>query len=237
MKTWKIFWGLTLILIAVVLILDAVGVAAPLRSAFGEVSWIKLVLGVLLVSFILASLVKGSFARIFFPLAILFWIFEENIAFYLGADSEDLIDNWIVLLIALLFTVGVSTLQSALQRRTRHTNHAVWGSAGSECAGGSLGSTTVYVDAEVMRPNVIENNLGSCTVWFENTDRYGGGGVLSVENNLGAMTVHVPEGWIVDVHVENNLGALSVPDSDGAEGPRLTVKGENNLGAMTIRYE
>ena len=236
MKTWKIFFGLALILAAVLLVLDALGIAMPWMTLVGEVSWFALLIGLLLVAFIIASLSQGKLSQIFFPIAILFWMFEENIATLMGRETSDLLDNRLVLLVAILFTVGFAIIESAFRRRRRSGGHFSYGHSGSERGGGSLGSSVVYVDAESMRPGVVENNLGACAVRFENVERYPGDGVLRVENNLGAMTVHVPEGWRVEVHVENNLGSVSAPRGGDGDGPLLTVSGENNLGALTVRY-
>jgi len=73
-------------------------------------------------------------------------------------------------------------------------------------------------------------------VFFENTDKYEGGGVLEIENNLGAMTINVPSSWHIIMQIDNSLGASSRPSEDNPDGPVITIKGENNLGSVAVKY-
>jgi hypothetical protein len=79
MKTWKIFWGIGLILAAAVLLLDAFGIITPFLDVVGGISAIQIVGALLLISFIVSRIIKLKFAEIFVPLALIFMIFEKNI--------------------------------------------------------------------------------------------------------------------------------------------------------------
>lgn len=232
MKTWKLFWGLGLILIAVLLILDALNVTAPIISAVGEVSTFTIVLGILLVAFAIASLVQGEFFGTFLSAALIFVLFEDNIAVLCGRAEEDLINNGLLFVVAFLLAAGFRMLFPKRKRRKSGINVRI----DAESSSNTFGSSTVYVDSATVMPADVENNLGACSVYFENPESYSGNGVLHVENNLGAMTIHVPETWDVQVFVENNLGSLTTPDEAHDERPILTIKGENNLGSMTVKY-
>lgn len=105
MKTGKLFWGLGFLLAAALIILDALGIIPSLLSAVGEVSVFALILGLLLLYYAIARLFKGRISAIFFPLAFIFLLFEKNISMLLGYEGADLINNWLVLLIALLLHV------------------------------------------------------------------------------------------------------------------------------------
>lgn len=231
MKTSKLFFGLSFLLAGALLILDAVGVIAPLVGIMGEVSVFAIFFGVLLIAFIVNRLFKRKFTHIFFPLAFLFMLFERNIATVAGLPSTDIISNWLVLAIALLFTLGFGLLISAAKQRERslpmsERNHA----------GGALGSYTVYVNSETLRPQNVENNMGSCVVHFEAPECYVGGGTLRVENNMGSMVIYVPAKWHVHTSIENNLGSVNAPARADNHGPLLNICGENNLGSVSIRY-
>ena len=78
MKTWKLFWGLGFILAALLIILDSLGVIAPFTEAVGGVSVGAIIIGIFLISFVISRISKGKICEIFFPLAILFLIFEKN---------------------------------------------------------------------------------------------------------------------------------------------------------------
>ena len=64
-------------------------------------------------------------------------------------------------------------------------------------------------------------------------DKYEGGGVLEIDNNLGSMDIHVPADWHIIMQVDNSLGATSEPDDIG-NGPTLTIRGDNNLGSVSV---
>jgi hypothetical protein len=83
----------------------------------------------------------------------------------------------------------------------------------------------------------VENNLGATNVFFSNTERYCGGSSLRVENNLGSLTLHVPEDWLVAAAIDNSLGSTNVPPSPLANPEKnLVLRGENNLGSITVKY-
>lgn len=235
MKFTKIFFGILAIVAAVLLILDATDVISPLTSTVGDVSVFAVVLGIMLLSFAISRLIKGKIGEIFFPLAFIFMLFEKNVSVMIGRNGEDLINNWLVLLIALLLSIGFSILFH--KKKNHHIKCCVETNIPPHShAGGSLGSSTVYVDSANITPNHIENNLGSCHVYFENPERYAGGATLYVENNLGAMIINIPAAWKINTSIENNLGGVTIPKNDDTERPILYIKGENNLGSLTVRY-
>ncbi len=235
MKTWKLFWGLGFILLAVALVLDAVGILAPIASAVGEISILAALVGLLLLCYALVQLFKGKLGEIFLPLAFIFMLFENNIAFVfgIGDESGNIINNWLLLLCAVMLWIGFSILFSGVRRRKKRKNKGVefWGDG---TYSQNMGSSVRYIDCEDFKYESVENNFGACTIFFENPEKYEGGGVLDIENNLGSMTVNVPEDWRVVVKIDNSLGASSAPKNEG-DGPLLTIKGDNNLGNVSVK--
>lgn len=233
MKAWKIFTGLGLILAAALLILDNVGVIAPLVSIIGEVSVFEIICGLLIIAMIIERIIHGKFYSIFFLLAFLFMLFEENVAHICHLENENIINNGLLFLIALLLTAGFATLFPSKKRFKKRSMTAGICNSSVE---NSLSAATIYVDCTNFTPSRIENNLGSCSVYFEGVESYEGGKTLYVENNLGAMSINVPAGWIVKTDIDTNLGGTSI-DCDGPEcGPILYIKGENNLGSLSVEY-
>ena len=58
-----------------------------------------------------------------------------------------------------------------------------------------------------------------------------------MENNLGSLTLHVPEDWLVAAAIDNSLGSTNVPPSPLANPEKnLVLRGENNLGSITVKY-
>lgn len=234
---WKLFWGLGFILVAVLIVLDALGVFAPFVSAFGEISIWAIVGGLLLLCFAISQLFSGNIGNFFVPIALIFMIFEKNIAHYfcIGDESGNIINNWLLLLVAVLLGIGFSILFSGIRRRKRRRKSGCeWSYSNGVKIRSSIGSSVRYIDCDGFKYEEIENDLGSCTVFFENVEKYEGGGVLSVENNLGSTVIYVPEEWHVVVRIVHNLGGVAIPKDNG-NGPVLTITGENNLGSVEIK--
>lgn len=249
MKAWKIFWGLGFILLAVALILNAIGVVPPLESVVGEISFIAIVGVLLLLSWVIERLVRGKIGEIFIPLAFIFMIIEKNIAYVCGLDNPDFLHNGLVFGCAALLWIGVSTLMSGIRRKKRKkfrvvhktgrsysTKHEEYSSAKTNES--SFTSAEKYIDSSDFTEEWFENNLGALSIHFENADEYQGGGILHVENNLGATKIYVPSSWSYIHDIDNSLGGVNA-DIDGGNpsGPKLIIKGENNLGAIQIEYE
>ena len=173
MKTWKLFWGLGFILAALLIILDSLGVIAPFTEAVGGVSVGAIIIGIFLISFVISRISKGKICEIFFPLAILFLIFEKNIATLAGLEDKDIISGGAVILVAFLLTVGTAIL---FPFRVKAKIHIEGSSEGKKSFGrkkraeNSLSVSTVYIDSDSMTPSHIENSIGSCSVYFEKTE-------------------------------------------------------------------
>lgn len=225
MKTSNIFWGIGLISLAVVLILNALGIPAPLAEVAGGITLLQVALGLFLVFFAVARLVKGHLAEFFFPLSLVFMLFEKNIAALMGREDPNIISNWLLLGCAALISIGLSILFPKRNKGAVH--HTVHKNAGRGT------SATRYIDCTDFEQSHVENNLGAFTIHFENTEAYRGGGILNVENNLGTVTIYTPATWRVDVQIDNSLGSVSAPKKE-TEGPLLVIQGENNLGKISI---
>ena len=231
-----LFFGIILVCAAVALILDGLGISI----SGAQISAWSIVGGVLCLAWLVVEIVELKFSHIFFPLAFIFLLFEGQIATWLGHDDPNLISNWLVLLAALLLTIGVGVLGGNLKKRKKTQidkdgNTVVINT--NEKKNFSQASV-VFVDAADLGEYEVENNCGSIHVYIENADRYGGSGALNVDNNCGSMVVHVPKAWRVVSNVDNNLGSVKIPSHETqADAPVLKIMGENNLGSLAIIFE
>lgn len=225
-KTGKIFWGIILIAVAALIIVDAIGILAPIVGIFGGISLFRVVIGLGLVYYIISRLVKGKIGSIFIPLSFIFMLFERNIAYLCKLEDENIISNWLLFFCAVLISVGVSMISGnfklVINTDGIHKKPAI-------------GNSVNYIDSsDFDYQKKIENNLGSCNICFENPNQYQGQGTLHVENNLGNMNIFVPISWRTEVDIETNLGRTVQSKSGNPDGPRLRITGENNLGNITI---
>lgn len=228
---WRLFLGLGLVTVAVALIIDALGILAPVATAMGGVSVLAVIAAILLLAFAIFRLCKGRIGEIFVPLALIFMMFEKNVAFLLGIKG-DIINNWLLLGCAVMLWIGFAILLSGFKKKKKKKETEFIGHTST----GNIGSFVKFIDCEGFKYESIENNLASYTVHFENVDKYEGGGVIMIENNLGAMVINVPMGWCVVTDIENSLGASTKPSEENSCGPVITIKGDNNLGSVNIKY-
>ena len=234
MKSKKIFWGILLIALAGLLLLDAFGVWEPLAEKIGKISIWAMICGAVLLLYIIRSLMHWKISRIFVPCALLFMLFEENIAVVCGLSKMNIINNWILLLVAVLLTVGFAMIFPAKKVKKMGCCRSISTETVGNYAENSLGRAAVYIDSETFSPSHVENNLGASYVYFKNPEAYTGNGVLYIENNLGSLVLHIPSAWCAKISVENHFGSLQAPTKEN--GLLLHIKGENNLGSIRIVY-
>ena len=233
---WKIFWGLGFILAALLLIVDALGIIAPLESFAGKISIFSIIAAFLLIAFMVSQLIYGRVYWIFFPIALIYILFEKNVATIAGLEKTNIIHHGIVITIAGLLTIGFVILFSSRKKKKRTSGVSFECSANKKDAENKFGSSVIYVDCTDFTPCHIENNMGDCSVYFENIASYCGGKTIHVENNLGSICINVPRGWIVKSSIDTHLGGTGVETNEVGCGPLLYINGENKLGSISVRY-
>lgn len=221
----KLFWGIILIICAVLLVLDSVGTEMGFLSGlpvFRTIAVIFLLAGAL------EELSKREFGGFFFSVAIAFIIYEKQIAKWLSLEDGNIISNWTVLLVALLLTVGFSLL---FGKRTFTFTYN-----GSKEKHKVAGSYVTNIDCSAFDEMTVNNELGSCEVHFSNVESYTGNGVLTVNNELGSIKIYVPAEWTVTNRIENELGSVQIKGEPNGNGKTLIIQGTNELGNVQIIY-
>ena len=210
-----VFWGVVFILAAVLLILDGVGV----ELGHGVTPW-RIIIGVLLLGWTVYELVQLKIASIFFPLAFLFLAFEAPIGNAIG-KGEDIISNWVVLLAALLLTIGFSAILP--KQKWTHAKR--------------LGRTGMYLNAESdLRDARIDDNMGNVHVYITNRGAYDGNGVITVTDNIGTVTLHIPGTWLVSTRSSDNIGKVIIPPQDYECSKGITLVVRDNIGTVTVEF-
>ena len=225
MKFSNIFIGIVCIVLAVIFLLDAIGII-PATPFIGDVSVWQIIAGVLLLGALVACLIKRHIILVVWVAATLFAIFEKNIAFLCGHPDGELINNRVLIGIAVLLSIGLKLL---LPRKSRR----YIGSCDADET--NMGSNNVYIDSASFQQRHHENNMGKTDIYFDNPALYPGNGVLHIENNMGHLQVHVPVAWCVDVNIENHMGHIRNTAVNNPGGPLLRIVGENNMGKIDIQ--
>lgn len=223
----RIFWGIMMLLLAGGLILSALGVGFPLPA---DISVGQIVLGLLCLLWAVRMCTDRRLTELPLPIMGLVMVFEGELAMALNIESGDIAPWWLFVLVAVLLTWGLKLL---FPRHSRGWK----GKMKSGLHKKTLGASAVrYFDCAAPFEEYIENNLGTCTVYFTNTELYVGGSTLRIENNLGALIINVPSDWCVSVSTENNLGSIKTDADLERQGSKLLfIVGENNLGSVVIK--
>ena len=236
MKAFKIVLGLVFIAVAVLLILEALGVVVSITGIIGEISFWQVAGGIFLVSGIIKLLASGQFYEIFVPLGFLFMIFERNIAYIAGMESQDIINNWLVFGCSLLLSAGfMFILPGRKKKKDKYKKSGII----INIKDNEFGSAVTYIDCEdfgnTIMAHSVKNKFGSLEVRFDNADSYKGGATLHVDNHFGAIEICVPKSWRIIDNIDVHLGAIDL-DNDGEDqdGPTLTIEGCVSLGAIDI---
>ena len=223
-----IVWGLVLVLAAVVLILDDAGV--PI--GFGISPW-RIILGVLLFAWLVYEVIRLRFTEIFFPIAFLFILFQKPIAKEVGYGKGRFLSPWIVLLAALLLTIGMQIL---FKRKSEVIINGHTVTAGKK-GGDRIGNQTIYFDATDLSNVEIREHIGTVDAYISNKETYPGDGKITVTENLGMVKLHLPNEWNIVTYTKENLGKISIPDHEATGDKSITIVVTENLGEVSVVFE
>lgn len=240
MKIGKVIFGLALIIIAVLLILNAIGVLSPISSVFGEITFWQIFGGIALFCLMISALVSGDIGNAIILLGFIFMIFERNIAFvfYKGGNG-DIINNWLLFGCTLLLAAGFSLLKPKKWKKAKKVKANKSG-INLEFNSNDMGDSEIYVDCADFGTKFTEqrvhNRLGSLEVRFVNVDSYSGEATLTVTNKLGSTEIYVPRGWRIKSTIDLSLGSVDDGCDENPEGdaPVLNVVITNKLGSVEI---
>ena len=110
-KSKKVFWGVVFVAAAVLIVLDALKIVPDLP-------FVKLALGIICLSWAAKEAYGLKIHGIVFPAAFIFMLFEREIGLLFDAEP-DIISNWIVLLAALLLTIGFKMIFGGVKKRPK----------------------------------------------------------------------------------------------------------------------
>lgn len=223
----SVIWGISLLLVAAALIFESLGILTVLSDFAGGISLPRILLMIALIS-IAAINCRRHISLLIWYIALLFMLLEPNIAYLCGREDPNLINNWLVLLCAMLVKIALHLLFG---------KHRKWNLQWNGKDKFINGSNTVYIDCASFEHKHVENDLGATFIYFTNVEQYTSGAVLKVENNLGHTNISVPSAWSLSMDTENNLGHIEAPANTGTpDGPILHLNIENNLGHVSIRF-
>ncbi len=218
----KFMWGLLFILSAVLIVLDALNVIP-------DIPIVKLIFAGFFTVWAVYSLFKLRFSQVFFPLAFAFMLLESDIASFLGR-SKNLISNWILLLVALLLSIGCHLIFGGKSFKfSKHIN--ISHGTGDK---NSFGEGVKYIDCADFKSITVQNSFGEYNVRFQNEELYEGGATITVHNGFGETNIYVPSHWTVRFNVKASFGAVNFPQNVVENGPVLNITGNSSFGEVNV---
>lgn len=226
-----IFWGLLLILAAVLIIVNRLGF-------FPVVGMFEIVVTLILVGIIIKSVIYVSFPGILFPIAFLCIIYAEQ------WHIKDL-TPWPVLLTALLGSIGLSMIfrkkkcfsykcnehEENFSEVINHPDESV-----VNCSV-SFGSSMKYINSDKFERANIKCNFGAMKVYFDNAIISSGSADIYLDVSFGGVELYIPRTWKVINDVNVSLGGMSEKNSGSeVDFPVVTIHGNVSFSGVEIIY-
>ncbi len=231
MKRKSLFWGILLILAAILIVFGSLGYLS-------DISVWKIVLSILFIGIFLTSLVRLWFVGIFFPLAFLIIMYDV----VLGLEK---LTPWPVLAIALLGSIGFSLIFSPLRRKKERCcyNNSEFKEDIEEENGDfvecfvKFGSSVKYIKSENFQKAVIKCSFGAMKVYFDQANLNSDYAEIVFDVSFGGVEVYIPKEWNVINQIDAMLGGV---DEKGKrlnnETPTVVLKGSASFSGVEIHY-
>ncbi|MCI9143720.1 MAG: hypothetical protein HFH87_14095 [Lachnospiraceae bacterium] len=232
----SIFWGIILILGAVVLLVNKMGYLEGISLG-------TILLNIGLAAILIKGLFRRSFGTILFSLAFLVIVNDELL-------HLEAITPWPVLGAALLGTIGLDLLFPGFKYGRKFPprigNRSHWRSGGTvdcnESNGGVVsfdnvfGSAVKYVSGVVSFVG-IDNVFGSMEVYFTDATLLSNNASVTVDLVFGEVTLYVPASWKVERKTENIFASTDESGRAVRDGENvLYVGGSVVFGHLEIVY-
>lgn len=237
----SMFWGLMLIAIACYLILCQLHIVPLVMSVS------KIVLGAFFVGTLVNSISNKSFGGFFFSLAFLWIIFDSLFRF-------PHISTAVILLIALLFTIGFSILFPK-HNSFNEKKHVEWDDYDNPDKVGkhqtvfnedtneyfysrnNFGASAKYINTSDFKKANLECSFGELKVYFDSAQISGDSAEICVKQSFGCTQLFIPKEWTVIQNASVFAAAIEERNNNKSTGsPVVYLTGEVSFGSIIITY-
>lgn len=233
MNKRNLFWGMLLIIAAMLIVLNQFGF-------FVEISIFKIVLTVFMLGIIIVSIRSINFWGILFPIAVILITFDRQL-------NITEFTPWPVLLVAFLISLGLSMIFN------RH-NSFVFSINGKNSFGSSVvneqdgnvincsttfGECIKYVNTEDFKRANIKCSFGDVKVYFDNAKIPSGKADIYLDVSFGDVDLYIPRTWNVVNESHAFFGDMDVSRNNmnsDPDAPTVTIHGNINFGDTSIIY-
>lgn len=228
----NIFWGLLLIVAALVLVVGKLGYL-PNINVF------SIVLTVFFVACIIKSIPRRHYWGIFIPLAFIGIIYDKQ----LGITS---ITPWTLLIAAALISIGLSFLFP-----NKHWGNCgyVQGVTDSENfesfyededfvnCNSTFSGITKYINSTNFKQASVVSKCGGVKLYLDNAKMAEDSAVITFDVVCGGVELFVPRTWNIINNLSATLGGTEEKNRrDDITSSTLILQGNLTLGGVTITY-
>lgn len=215
-------------------ILAALMVALYYMGVLGNVNVFSLIVAGLMLPVIATSIVHFDFGGVFFPLAVICILYDD----FLGIQS---LTPWLVLLIALLLTVGFSFLFPKY-KISKHKGGEKFETIG-ECGEDGMNIETKfsskiqYISTEDLKSLNINSCFGGVKVYMDNAKIAGDSAVVNIYLDFSGLEIYVPKSWKVADNVHYAFSDSEEKNSaDEVAEKTLVLRGKASFSGISIIY-
>lgn len=236
------FWGVFLVLGAVVLVTSQLGI-----FSYHMGLW-PLLLAVFLVAAFVESLMHLAVWGMVFSLAFLAIIFSRP----LGITA---LVPWTILIAAVLLSLGLSLIirpkrwyhyDWRAQGNWSHHHHRDWSADADDvetlddpdiAVNVSMSNSIRFLQSADFRRADVRVSMGNAKLYFDDVTLSDQGATITVDVHLGGVQLYVPTSWNVQVDVDADLGSVETTgEPDDSDGPLVIITGRVPLGGLGIIY-
>ena len=236
MKSKNLFWGLFFIGVAVVIVLNGMGILA-------NINIFTLVLTLLMLPIIFVSCVHVNFPGILFPMAILAIVYADP----LGITN---LTPWPVLITALFGSIGFSLVFHKKRCYNFHHFHdhksdndehfsEIIDSPDSDTIdfNVSFSSAIKYVNSDDFKQAKLSCKFGALKVYFDNAKITGDEAQIYLEGSFSGIELYIPKTWKLVNKIDVTLSGVEEKNrSADVLGPTVTILGNLNFSGVEIIY-
>lgn len=232
MKKNNIFWGVILVLLAVLVIVSEMGFVE------GVGFW-AIVFSVIFVASLIRGIVKFETTQILFSIAFLCIIWDD----ILGIQA---ITPWPVLLAALLGSIGCSLIFGDSRKKYYEKKYFSHHGAGEtieqdygeevECSV-SFGSTVKYIKSENLRSVNISASFGAASIYLDNAKAPSGEVIVNINASFSGVEIFIPKDWYITNNMQSTFGGIDVENENTrVNAVNVVLIGTASFAGVTVNY-
>lgn len=219
-RNW--FWGIICILSAILIFGNLFGFL-PFTFSLWKIAGTLICLSV-----IIDGIKERSFYSPLFGIAIIFYLFREDLGF------ED-ISLWLLLLATWLLAWG---LTSIIYPKTRHIEieDIEYSTNSIINITSSFGEKVQYIQTNDLQYVTIDSKFSGLKLYFDQATIQNQA-TIEIDGNFTGIELYVPKEWNVQSHVHAFFGGVDEKGHPSSSGyPTLNITGRIHFGGIEIHY-